>query len=69
MNADVRQKWRARIRAWQSVEPMPITEAEEAELHDAFGFAYASEKDLHVFWFGDPHFGQRFRIAEEKTTP
>ncbi len=59
----VRQRWRARIRAWASSEPMPISEADEDELHTLYGFAYCSESDPDVCWFGDPHFSQHMRVT------
>lgn len=65
--SDIRQRWRERLRQWNSIDPMPITEDEEVELHTEFGYAFTSQNELDVFWFGDPHFGQRFRVAEQVT--
>jgi hypothetical protein len=71
MNTAIRQKWRDRIRQWQvqqlrrgltPVGPMPISADDEAELCDEFGMGYCSP-DLQIVWFGDPHFGQRFRVV------
>ena len=66
--ADAIRRWKTRIRAWASTEPLPISEADEDELHALFGFAYVSQDDPNVCWFGDPHFSQRMRVQAMSAT-